>query len=162
MPSISVTRRYRFSASHRLHSPLLGDDENRRVYGKCNHPFGHGHDYILDVTLSGPLDPSTGRLVPLTFVDTVVRESVLRDVAWRNLNVEVEEFLALVPTTENLASVIATRLEAAWRAAFPGSSVSIEKVRIQETRNNIFEASCRPPQGHSSGSPGVLEKQETR
>ena len=140
MAHVSVTRRYRFSASHRLHSPLLDESQNRAVYGKCNNPYGHGHDYVLDVTIGGELDTETGRLVPLSQLDLLVETAVLQDLKWHNLNTDVAEFVSLVPTTENLARVIASRLAAAWHVAFPSGQAKFEKVRIYETRNNIFEA----------------------
>lgn len=139
MAEVRVTRRYRFSSSHRLHSPVLSEGENREVYGKCNNPYGHGHDYTLDVSVTGALDPVRGRLVPLDRLDQLVRQVVLDPMDRRDLNTEVAEFTALVPTTENLAAVIAQRLASAWPIAFPGEAARFEKVRIWETRNNIFE-----------------------
>ena len=139
MPQVSVTRRYRFSASHRLHSSLFNDQQNLAAYGKCNNPFGHGHDYTLEVTVAGEPDPLSGRLVPLSRLDHYVQSGVLDGMAWRNLNADVPEFASLVPTTENLAGVIAARLSSAWHVAFP-ERVRFERIRIHETRNNIFEA----------------------
>src|SRR5512138_2689271 len=98
-----VTRRYRFSASHRLHAPGLGDEENRRVYGKCNNPFGHGHNYVLDVTAQGPLDPATGRAADPAQLDAFVRREILDAMDHRNLNTEVPAFAGSPPTSENLA-----------------------------------------------------------
>ena len=111
MPAIRLTRRYRFSSSHRLHSPLLSDAENRAVYGKCNNPHGHGHDYVLDVSVSGQPDPVTGRLMPLSHLDELVRRVILVPMDRRDLNSEIDEFAGLAPTTENLAIVVARRLE---------------------------------------------------
>jgi 6-pyruvoyltetrahydropterin/6-carboxytetrahydropterin synthase len=139
MPLAKVTRRYRFSASHRLHSPLLSEAENRDVYGKCNNPYGHGHDYVLDVVVAGEIDPRTGRVMALPQLDLFVHNVILSKMNRRNLNTEVEEFAVAVPTTENLAAVVARRLESAWRTAFPGHPARLEKVRIHETKNNIFE-----------------------
>jgi 6-pyruvoyltetrahydropterin/6-carboxytetrahydropterin synthase len=139
MARVRLTRRYRFSAAHRLHSPLLGAEENRAVYGKCNNPHGHGHDYVVEVTAAGELDPQRGRLVRVDQLDDVVRRVLLDSFSHRNLNVEAAEFSSLVPTTENLALVAARRLAAAWPLAFPGQTVSFEKLKIWETRRNIFE-----------------------
>ena len=99
---IRVTRRYRFSASHRLDAPGLDAEANRRIYGKCNNPFGHGHDYELAVTLRGPRDARSGLAVERARLDRLVREQVLQRYAHRNLNAECEEFRAVVPTSENL------------------------------------------------------------
>src|ERR1700733_14104758 len=103
---ISLTRRYHFPASHRLHSPRLSDAENARLYGKCNNPFGHGHDYVLELTVSGDLDQATGLLVPLALLDRFAAEKILRLFAYRNINVDVPQFASLVPTTENMVRVI--------------------------------------------------------
>jgi 6-pyruvoyltetrahydropterin/6-carboxytetrahydropterin synthase len=130
-----LTRRYRFSASHRLHSGDLTADQNRDLYGKCNNPHGHGHDYILDVGVSGPLDRSTGRVVAVPSLDALVRDSVLRDLDHRNLNADAPEFAQTPATTENLAIAIRQRLLEHWPAAWP----RLETVRLQETRRNRFE-----------------------
>lgn len=138
-PLVRLTRRYRFSASHRLHAACLTEEENRAVYGKCNNPYGHGHDYVMDVTIRGELDPRLGRLMSVEQLDAFVHRTVVGPLAQRNLNVEVPEFAALVPTTENLAYVAASRLSEAWPLAFPESAALPEKVRIWETKRNIFE-----------------------
>jgi 6-pyruvoyltetrahydropterin/6-carboxytetrahydropterin synthase len=153
MPVLRLVRRYHFSAAHRLHSPLLTDEVNRDTYGKCNNPFGHGHNYVLEVAVRGNLHPVTGQLLPHAQFDGFVRETVLRDFATRNLNVEVPEFLTLVPTTENVAAVIARRLALAWPLHFPGLDARFEKVRIWETRNNIFEEFAPLTDGDSSSHP---------
>jgi 6-pyruvoyltetrahydropterin/6-carboxytetrahydropterin synthase len=139
MAWVSLTRRYRFSAAHRLHAPALTDDENREVYGKCNNPYGHGHDYVLEVTARGVVDESSGRLLPIEALDRMVARTVLDGMDRSNLNVDVLEFAALVPTTENLALVIAERLRRAWGATFQEGSARLEKVKIHETKRNIFE-----------------------
>src|SRR5437868_14348851 len=113
-----LTRRYRFSASHRLHSPELTDDRNREIYGKCNHPYGHGHDYVLDVSIKGPLDVATGRIVDLEILDSLVAREILGPFEHKNLNVEIDAFSQLVPTTENLAVEIRRRLNVAWDRVF--------------------------------------------
>lgn len=141
MPEVLLTRRYRFSSSHRLHSPALGEGENRELYGKCNNPFGHGHDYTLEVTVRGRVDPGRGRLLPVAQLDALARRAVIEPLDRRNLNTDVEEFATLVPTTENLAVLILGWLSAAWKAAFAGHDARLEKVRIWETRRNIFELS---------------------
>jgi 6-pyruvoyltetrahydropterin/6-carboxytetrahydropterin synthase len=132
---IALTRFYRFSASHRLHSPALSDAQNDAVYGKCNNPFGHGHDYTLEVTVSGPLDPATGRIMPLAMLDRLVQQTILRRFSNCNLNLDILEFAELVPTTENLTIAIAKLLEQHW----PISSAHLCRVHIQETARNSFE-----------------------
>jgi 6-pyruvoyltetrahydropterin/6-carboxytetrahydropterin synthase len=144
MPQVRVTRRYRFSASHRLHSASLGEAQNFEVYGKCNNPFGHGHDYLLEVAISGSPDAVSGRLVPLRDFDDYVERVILKAVRHRNLNTELPEFSTLVPTTENLAAVVAARLAAEWATAFPGARPKLELVRIHETKRNIFEVRVDP------------------
>lgn len=139
---IRVTRRYRFSASHRLHAPQLGEDVNRRIYGKCNNPFGHGHDYELAVTVRGPLDGRSGLAVERARLDRLVREQVLERYAHRNLNAECEEFRRAVPTSENLGLEIMRRLKRNWSSAFPGDWPRLEKLCIAETARNIFQVSA--------------------
>ena len=134
-----VTRRYGFAASHRLHSDRLSEAENARVYGKCNNPYGHGHNYCLEVSARGPADQTTGLAAHLGDLDSLVKHEVLAPFDHRNLNLDTDAFLCSVPTTENLAREIARRLKANWRNAFPGRWPELEKVRIAETDRNIFE-----------------------
>jgi len=130
---VKLTRRYRFSASHRLATPALSDEENRQLYGKCNNPFGHGHDYVLDVTVEGAPDKN-GLVVERQALDQVVRSRVLDQLDHRNLNVDVPAMASVVPTTENLASAIRTSLERDWPL-----EARLSRVRISETDRNIFE-----------------------
>jgi 6-pyruvoyltetrahydropterin/6-carboxytetrahydropterin synthase len=133
---VRLTRRYRFAASHRLHSPQLSEEENCALYGKCNNPYGHGHNYIVEVTIHGPVDPISGRAVDLESLDSLVQGTIVKQFDHRNLNQDVAEFMgALVPTTENLAAIVQSRLSAAWPSGLP----PLDRVRIFETRNNIFE-----------------------
>jgi len=136
---IRVTRRYRFSASHRLHAPSLGDAENRELYGKCNNPFGHGHNYELEVSVRGPLDERSGRTVDIPQLDELVRRQVLEPFDHCYLNEQVEVFRAAVPTSENLGREVIRRLKQNWRTAFSGEWPRLEKVCIAETSRNIFE-----------------------
>jgi 6-pyruvoyltetrahydropterin/6-carboxytetrahydropterin synthase len=138
---IRVTRRYAFSASHRLDVPALTEEENRVLYGKCNNPFGHGHNYILDVSVRGPVDARSGRAVDLSALDQLVRERILTAFHLKNLNQEIETFRTVVPTTENIGLLIHQRLKQNWHAMFPGEWPQLEKVRIAETERNIFEVS---------------------
>jgi 6-pyruvoyltetrahydropterin/6-carboxytetrahydropterin synthase len=133
-----VTRRYRLAASHRLHAAHLGDAENQRIYGKCNNPFGHGHNYEIDVSASGPLD-DTGRAVDVQALDELVARHILGPMDHRNLNTEIDAFSETVPTSENLAVEVCRRLKRNWSSAFSGQWPRLEKVRIAETERNIFE-----------------------
>lgn len=134
-----VTRRYQFAASHRLHAAQLTDEENRQLYGKCNHPYGHGHNYVVEVSARGPADAATGRAVDVEALDGLVSRQVLARFDHRNLNVEVEAFRERVPTSENLAREICRGLKQEWSTVFPGEWPKLEKIRIGETARNIFE-----------------------
>lgn len=136
-----VTRRYRFAASHRLHAPELSDEENRQLYGKCNHPYGHGHNYVVEVSARGPADEA-GRAIDLALLDDLVRREVIAPMEHRHLNAEIERFASEVPTSENLAREVCRRLKRSWSGAFTGEWPKLEKVRIGETRKNIFEISA--------------------
>jgi 6-pyruvoyltetrahydropterin/6-carboxytetrahydropterin synthase len=138
---IRVTRRYEFSASHRLHAAGLAEEENQRLYGKCNNPFGHGHNYVLEVSVRGPVEARSGRAVDPAALDRLVRERVINAFDHKNLNEEIDAFQRVVPTTENLSLLIHERLRQGWRSAFPGPWPELEKVRIAETERNIFEVS---------------------
>jgi len=134
-----VTRRYEFAASHRLHTAGLSEEENRRLYGKCNHPYGHGHNYVVEVSARGPVDGATGRAVDTALLDEMVARQVLDRFEHRNLNVEVEAFGRVVPTSENLGVEICRNLKAHWKEMFPGEWPKLEKIRIAETPRNICE-----------------------
>jgi 6-pyruvoyltetrahydropterin/6-carboxytetrahydropterin synthase len=129
---IELGRRYRFSASHRLHTSQLSEEENCRVYGKCNNPFGHGHNYAIEVSVSGEVDPATGMIANLADLDSFVEHQIIEPFDHRYLNEEVAAFRERVPTTENLCIEIFQRLK-----KFP--KAKLERVRIEETRNNSFE-----------------------
>jgi 6-pyruvoyltetrahydropterin/6-carboxytetrahydropterin synthase len=129
---IELGRRYRFAASHRLHSAHLSEEENSRVYGKCNNPYGHGHNYTVEVRFSGAVDPETGMIANLADLDAFVNERVIEPFDHRSLQDEVPVFRNVVPTTENLCKEIYGRLKSFPRA-------KLEAVRIEETSNNSFE-----------------------
>ncbi|HUK31489.1 MAG TPA: 6-carboxytetrahydropterin synthase [Candidatus Acidoferrum sp.] len=132
--TITLTRRYLFAASHRLHNAKLSDAENQQLYGKCNNPYGHGHNYVVEVTLGGPVDPATGMIANLADLDSYVQKHVLDDFDHRYLNEEIDAFKSTVPTTENLCIEIYNRLK-----NFPAAH--LERVRIEETSKNSFEYS---------------------
>jgi 6-pyruvoyltetrahydropterin/6-carboxytetrahydropterin synthase len=127
-----LTRRYRFSASHRLHSGDMSAEENVATYGKCNNPHGHGHNYTLEVTVSGPVDPRTGMVCNLVDLDGFVEREVLSRCDLQNLNT-LQEFTQLVPTTENLSVEIFEILQRGLQMAH------LEGVRLEETMMNSFE-----------------------
>ena len=127
-----LTRRYMFSASHRLHSDSMSEAENAATYGKCNNPFGHGHNYTLEVTVSGPVDESTGKVCNLMDLDGFVQREILERFDHQNLNM-IAEFARTVPTTENLCIVVYDILQRGFRHAH------LEKVRFEETMMNSFE-----------------------
>ena len=129
---LHLTRRYRFAASHRLHSPRLSEAENWRVYGKCNNPHGHGHNYVVEVAVTGPVDPATGMVANLADLDSYVERQVIEAFDHRNLNEEVPAFREQVPTTENLCIEIFRRLR-----GFPHARLA--RVRLEETGLNSFE-----------------------
>lgn len=135
---MTITRRYRFSASHRLHSTALDDERNRSVYGKCNNPLGHGHDYVLEVTVSGPVDEQSGRVVDPARLDHAVYAAVLADWDHRNLNAEVSEFAVVPPTSENLLRAAWRRLQQALERDFPAGP-RLVRLRLEETPRNRFE-----------------------
>lgn len=137
---IRLTRRYRFSASHRLHADGLNEAANAELYGKCNNPYGHGHNYLLDVTLRGPVNRVSGQVARVDALDSLVQRTVLNDFDNRNLNVDIAEFATYVPTSENIAGVIEERLDRAWRTAFPGQWPVLDRVLLRETRKNSFES----------------------
>jgi 6-pyruvoyltetrahydropterin/6-carboxytetrahydropterin synthase len=129
---IELGRRYRFSASHRLHSSKLSEEENRRVYGKCDNPYGHGHNYVVEVSVSGTVDSATGMLANLADLDSFVEREVLEPFDHKSLNEDVAAFRDNVPTTENVCKEIYQRLK-----HFP--KARLERVRVEETGNNTFE-----------------------
>lgn len=136
---VRLSRRYEFFASHRLHSTALSDEQNRETYGKCNNPHGHGHNYEVELTVRGEVNPVTGRVVDLALLDRLAEEQILTPFRYRNLNEEIAAFRTLVPTTENLGVELDRRLREAWGAAFSGGEPQLEKVRIRETERNICE-----------------------
>ena len=129
---VHLSRRYRFSSSHRLHSREMSEEENRSTYGKCNNPYGHGHNYVLEVTVSGLVDEATGMVCDLVALDRCVAEEVITRFHLENLN-ERAEFEDAVPTTENLSLVIYDILKRAFTQAH------LERVRLEETMMNAFE-----------------------
>ncbi len=131
---LALSRRYSFPASHRLYRPEWTEEQNQRVFGKCANPHGHGHNYVLEVSVTGSVDGQTGMIVNLADLDEHVRSNVLAEFDHANLNEQISEFRDSVPTTENLCRVIFKRL-----AAFPHAR--LDRIRIEETGKNSFEFS---------------------
>ena len=131
MPVCHITRVEEFCASHRLHSPHLGDEENRALYGKCNNPNGHGHNYRLHVTVRGPVDPRTGMLIELNQLAALIREAVTEQVDHFNLNMDVPFLAGVIPTAENLCQAFWDQLEHRLPAG------ELWELRLEETGRNI-------------------------
>jgi 6-pyruvoyltetrahydropterin/6-carboxytetrahydropterin synthase len=130
-PRVHLSRRYHFSASHRLHVDALSPEQNAAIYGKCNNAFGHGHNYVVQVTLSGRVDAATGMVTNLADLDAFARRELLDRVDHANLNT-LACFLDVVPTTENLCLEV-------WRIFAQYPHAKLERVRVEETNNNAFD-----------------------
>lgn len=130
---IYLTRVYRFSAAHRLHNPNLSEEENRMIFGKCNNPHGHGHDYVLEVTLKGSPDPKTNCLIDIGLFDHVIQDEILQRFDHVHLNFDTEEFRNINPSSENMVITF-------WRilqGAFPTDS--LHRLRLWETSRSYFD-----------------------
>ena len=136
---IYLTRRYRFSAAHRLHNDALSAEENARLYGKCNNPHGHGHNYVLDVTVAGPVDPATGMVYDLARLDRTVQAEVIERFDETNLNLDVENFQTRVPTTENICTEIFKLLRPHVDGGEGSAGTRLNRVRLEETSSNFIE-----------------------
>jgi 6-pyruvoyltetrahydropterin/6-carboxytetrahydropterin synthase len=134
---IELGRRYRFAASHRLHTERLSEEENARVFGKCANPYGHGHNYVLEISVSGDVDPATGMIANLADLDAFVEREVIEPFDHTYLNQQISEFRERVPTTENICIEIFNRLREFPRA-------KLERVRVEETSLNSFEYMGEP------------------
>jgi 6-pyruvoyltetrahydropterin/6-carboxytetrahydropterin synthase len=131
MPTAHLSRRYHFSASHRLHADTLSAEQNRLTFGKCNNPHGHGHNYIVQVTFSGTVDSATGMVTNLADLDAFATEHLLRPFDHQNLNT-LPLFADQVPSTENLAIAL--------HGIFaPYPHAKLERIRVEETPNNSFD-----------------------
>jgi 6-pyruvoyltetrahydropterin/6-carboxytetrahydropterin synthase len=131
MPTAYLSRRAVFSASHRLHSEDLSDDENRALFGKCNNPNGHGHNYVVEVVVRGEIDPATGIVMNLADLKGVIDDTVMRQLDHRNLNTDVEALRGLNPTAERIAVAI-------WKMLEPRiEDATLHEIRLHETENNV-------------------------
>ena len=133
MKPITVIRKEHFNAAHRLHNPNWSDEKNTKIFGKCNNPNFHGHNYDLDVMVSGLIDPETGYLIDMKLLSNLIKSEVLDYMDHKNLNLDVSEFKNLNPTAENIAIVIYNRID----AKLPDHSNL--KIRLYETQRNIVE-----------------------
>ena len=135
MPIVTVTRRLRFNAAHRVHNPALSDAENARLFGKCNNPNWHGHNYTLDVSVCGPVDERTGYVIDLGVLRGIVEREVLAHTDHRNFNLDVPYMRDINPTTENI-------IVAMWRVLAPAiAPATLQRLRLWETENNYVDYS---------------------
>lgn len=133
MPDVTVTRRLQFNAAHRVHNPALSDEENSRLFGKCNNPNWHGHNYTLDVSVHGPVDRRTGYVVDLAVLKRVVEERVVDKIDHRNFNLDVDFMRGVIPTSENIIVAI-------WRELAPAIQPGrLARLVLWETPNNYVE-----------------------
>ena len=133
MSDVTVTRRLQFNAAHRVHNPALSDEENARLFGKCNNPNGHGHNYTLDVSVRGPIDARTGYVLDLAVLKRIVNERVVDRIDHKNLNLDVDFMHDVIPTSENIVVAMWRQLEPVVR---PGRLV---RLVLWETPNNYVE-----------------------
>jgi 6-pyruvoyltetrahydropterin/6-carboxytetrahydropterin synthase len=133
MPNVRVTKRLRFNAAHRVHNPALSQEENTALFGPCNNPNWHGHNYVLEVTVEGPIDDRTGYVIDLGVLRRIVEREVIDQVDHRNMNVEVPFLAGTNPTAENI-------VVACWRVLEPVVAPGrLSRLRLWETENNYVE-----------------------
>ena len=135
-PTVEITRREEFSASHRLHNPALTDEENRQLYGICNNPNGHGHNYELEVTVRGEVPESTGMVMNLTDLMRILRERVLPLVDHKHLNHDVSFLEGVIPTAENVAVALWHLIEPELR---PFRGCRLHRIRLFESKNSYVD-----------------------
>ena len=135
MPQVTVTRRLQFNAAHRVHNPELSDAENVRLFGKCNNPNWHGHNYTLDVSVSGDIDARTGYVLDLGVLKQIVEERAVNAIDHKNLNLDVDFMHGVIPTSENIVVAIWKQLEPAITPA------TLVRLVLWETPNNYVEYS---------------------
>lgn len=126
-----LSRRWTIVASHRLHVDALSPERNREVFGKCNNPYGHGHNYVVQATFAGPIDPATGMVTNLADLDAFAKVELIERFDHRNLNT-LGCFLDRVPSTENLCIEL-------WRIFVQYPHATLKRIRVEETNNNAFE-----------------------
>jgi 6-pyruvoyltetrahydropterin/6-carboxytetrahydropterin synthase len=134
---VYLTRRYRFPSAHRLHNDAFTAEENDRIYGNCNNRYDHGHNYVLDVTVAGPVEPSTGMVADISVLDALVQNNILDKFDHTHLNLEVDTFHTIVPTTENLCIEIYKLLSEKLVPVRGGAR--LKTGRLEETNSHCFE-----------------------
>jgi len=132
---IYITRRFNFSASHRVYNPAISDEENFNIYGKCSYPNGHGHNYVMDVTVEGEIDPEIGFVMDLTELKSIVNNCIIEKVDHRNLNTDVDFMKGVLPSTENIAIKFWEQIENKINT----DKRKLHSIKIQETINNSVE-----------------------
>jgi 6-pyruvoyltetrahydropterin/6-carboxytetrahydropterin synthase len=133
MPTVTVTRRLRFNAAHRVHNPALSDEENLALFGKCNNPNWHGHNYVLEVSVTGLIDERTGYVIDLALLRDIVSREVIEKLDHHNLNLDVDFMRGINPTSENI-------VVACWHAIEPVIAPNrLTKLRLWETENNYVD-----------------------
>ena len=132
---IFITRKFHFSASHRVYNPGLSDEENYKIYGKCSNPSGHGHNYIMDVTVAGEIDRNTGFVMDLTELKRIVEKEIIEKVDHRNLNTDVDFMKDVLPSTENVAEKFWEQIE----LKINRTNRKLYSIKLQETINNSVE-----------------------
>ena len=145
MPHVRVTRRVHWNSAHRLYRPDWSDERNAEVFGACANPHGHGHNYEMDVTVSGPIDAETGYVMDLKLLRDVLEERVVGDLDHRNLNVEVSWLEGMNPTTENLVIAIWNRI-----AGHLPDGIEVHRIVLWETPRNYVEYSGETPEEASA------------
>jgi 6-pyruvoyltetrahydropterin/6-carboxytetrahydropterin synthase len=133
MPNVTVTRRLHFNAAHRVHNPALSDAENDRIFGKCNNPNWHGHNYVLEVSVKGPIEERTGYVLDLSTVKEIVTREVVDKIDHKNFNLDVEFMHGIIPTSENIVVNIWRILQARLAPA------RLTRIRLWESENNMVE-----------------------
>ena len=133
MPNVTITRRMRFNAAHRVHNPALSDEENRALFGPCSNPNWHGHNYVLEIAVSGPVDDTTGYVMDLGKLRDIVQREVIDHVDHHNMNIDVPFMRGINPTSENI-------VVACWRVLEPRVTPGrLKRLRLWETENNYVE-----------------------
>ncbi len=142
MPIAEITHREEFAAAHRLHNPAMSDAENVRVFGICNNPHGHGHNYELEVTVRGEVPAETGMVMNLLDLERIVRDKVISKLDHKNLNLDVPFLAGVIPTAENLAIAIWNQLEPELKG---NEGCRLHRILLRESRDNLVV--YRGPQG---------------
>jgi 6-pyruvoyltetrahydropterin/6-carboxytetrahydropterin synthase len=133
MPEVIVTRRMHFNAAHRVHNPELSEEENQRLFGRCSNPNWHGHNYVLDVSVAGPVETRTGYVMDLAALKRVVQEALIEKVDHRNFNLDVDFMRGVIPTAENIVVGF-------WRLLAPRvAPARLVRLVLWETPNNYVE-----------------------